>query len=69
MKKALVMANVTVIAVNAADTLSRFITNTNINGIFNFRQLQTGTAYHFRFSFIGYLQYDVKEFPYQSGRE
>jgi TonB-linked SusC/RagA family outer membrane protein len=66
-EKGSVMANVTVMAINAADTLSQYSTSTNINGIFTFNQLQSGTAYHFRFSSIGYLRYDVKNFLIKAG--
>src|SRR5688500_7218756 len=61
------MANVTVMAINASDTLAEYTTSTNINGIFTFNQLQSGTAYHFRFSFIGYQRYDVKSFLIKAG--
>ncbi len=66
-EKGMVMANVTVTAINASDTVSRYLTSTNINGIFSFNQLQTNTSYHFRFSFIGYQQYDVKNFLIKAG--
>ena len=66
-EKGSVMANVTVAAINAVDTLSRYTTNTNINGIFTFNQLQSGTAYHFRFSFIGYQRRDVNNFLIKAG--
>lgn len=61
------MPNVTVTAITVLDSTIRYSTSTNQSGIFNFNQLKAGSAYHFRFSFVGYDQHEVNNFLIKAG--
>ena len=61
------LAGVTVEAVNRADSSIRYATVTDIDGVFRFTELASGSAYDFRFSYIGYVPYESTNFVIRSG--
>lgn len=62
-----VLSNVTVTAINTADTSLQYSTVTDANGIFSLPQLKAGVSYHFRFSYVGFTQYNVNNFLIKEG--
>ena len=62
-----VLPGVTVTAINASDSTLQNSTVTNEMGAFSFNQLIPGIKYHFRVSYVGFQQQQIRNYTVKAG--